>query len=346
VTALRNIGAILEKEWRHYFGSPIAYVALCMWTLLFGFFYNFAVEFFLRQSMMMSQQMEFGGGPKLSMNEYLIRPVMQNMAVVALFILPMLTMRLYAEEKRTGTIELLATSPITDWQIVLGKFLGALALYVLMIVVGLINVALLWYFASSPPEWKPVVTGALALLLVGASFISLGLFLSTLTRNQIVAGILGFGFALMFWIFSWFDQPTATRPSGAGVPRHHQPHGEPGQGCDRAEGRRVLRELHRVRAVPGAAVGREPALEGVTHEETGRFPGAARRAGHPRRASRACRAARCRGKERYYLIGGCSDRAHLVLRFRGARRVRRTAPAALRRQRVPVRAGVLANLVA
>jgi ABC-2 type transport system permease protein len=210
VTALRNIGAILEKEWRHYFGSPIAYVALTMWTLLFGFFYNFAVEFFLRQSMMMSQQMEFGGGPKLSMNEYLIRPVMQNMAVVALFILPMLTMRLFAEEKRTGTIELLATSPITDWQVVIGKFLGALALYVLMIVVGLINVALLWYFSPSPPEWKPVLTGALALLLVGASFISLGLFLSTLTRNQIVAGILGFGMALMFWIFSWFDQPTAT----------------------------------------------------------------------------------------------------------------------------------------
>lgn len=210
MTALRNIGAILEKEWRHYFGSPIAYVALCMWTLLFGFFYNFAVDFFLRQSMMMSQQMEFGGGPKLSMNEYLIRPVMQNMAVVALFILPMLTMRLYAEEKRTGTIELLATSPITDWQIVIGKFLGALALYALMIVVGLINVALLWYFSPSPPEWKPVLTGALALLLVGASFISLGLFLSTLTRNQIVAGILGFGMALTFWIFSWFDQPTAS----------------------------------------------------------------------------------------------------------------------------------------
>ncbi len=210
MSALRNIGAILEKEWRHYFGSPIAYVAICMWTLLFGFFYNFAVEFFLRQSMMMSQQMEMGGGPKLSMNEYLIRPVLQNMAVVALFVLPMLTMRLYAEEKRSGTIELLATSPITDWQIVLGKFLGALSLYVLMIAVALINVALLWRFASSPPEWKPVATGALALLLVGASFISLGLVLSTLTRNQIIAGILGFSLALVFWIFSWFDQPTAS----------------------------------------------------------------------------------------------------------------------------------------
>jgi len=209
MTSLRNIAAIVEKEWRHYFGSPIAYVAICMWALLFGFFFNFAVEFFLRQSLAMSQQMEMGGGPKLSMNEYLIRPVMQNMAVVALFILPMLTMRLFAEEKRTGTIELLATSPITDWQIVIGKFLGALSLYMVMILVGMINVAVLWRFASSPPEWKPVLTGVLALLLVGGSFISMGLFLSTLTRNQIVAGVLGFGMALVFWIFSWFDQPTA-----------------------------------------------------------------------------------------------------------------------------------------
>jgi ABC-2 type transport system permease protein len=136
--------------------------------------------------------------------------VLQNMAVVALFVLPMLTMRLYAEERRQGTIELLATSPITDWQIVIGKFLGALALYALMIVTTLLNVSLLWVFASSPPEWKPVLTGALALLLVGASFIALGLFLSTLTRNQIIAGILGFGLALVFWIFSWFDQPTAS----------------------------------------------------------------------------------------------------------------------------------------
>ena len=91
----------------------------------------------------------------------------------------------------------------------IGKFLGALGLYAVMILVGLANIALLWQFASSPPEWKPVATGALALLLVGASFIALGLFLSTLTRNQIVAGILGFSLALVFWIFSWFDQPTA-----------------------------------------------------------------------------------------------------------------------------------------
>ena len=84
--ALSNIAAIVQKEWRHYFGSPIAYVALFVWTLLFGIFFYFAFSFFLRQSMAMAQQMEFGGGPKLSLNEYLIRPVMHNMAVVALFL--------------------------------------------------------------------------------------------------------------------------------------------------------------------------------------------------------------------------------------------------------------------
>ena len=209
--SFRNIAALVGKEWRHYFGSPIAWVALFVWTILFGFFYNFAFSFYLQYSMQTAQQaMEMGGGgTKMSLAEMLIRPVLQNMAVVGLFILPMLTMRLLAEEKRQGTIELLATSPLTDWEIVLGKFLGALGLYALMIVAGLLNVGLLWFYAPTPPEWKVVACAALALFLVGASFISLGLFLSSLTKNQIIAGSLGFGLALIFWILSWFEQPTA-----------------------------------------------------------------------------------------------------------------------------------------
>ena len=127
MTAIRNVAAIIEKEWRHYFGSPIAYVLLVVWTWLFGRFFYVGFTFFLEQSMRASQQgMEFGGGMKLSLNEYLIRPVFHNMAVVALFVAPMLTMRLFAEEKRQGTIELLSTTPLTDLQIVVGKFLAAL----------------------------------------------------------------------------------------------------------------------------------------------------------------------------------------------------------------------------
>lgn len=210
MTALRNVAALVEKEWRHYFGSPIAYVGLFVWTLLFGIFFYFGFTYFLEQSMKVAQQgMEFGGGMKLSLNDYLIRPVIHNMAVVALFVAPMLTMRLFAEEKRQGTIELLATAPLTDLQIVLGKFLAAVGLYALMIVAGLVNLAVLYYYATTPPEWKPILTGGLALWLLGSCFIAAGTFVSTLTRNQIVAGILAFCLFLGIWTLGWADDPAA-----------------------------------------------------------------------------------------------------------------------------------------
>jgi ABC-2 type transport system permease protein len=210
VTALRNVAAIVQKEWHHYFGSPIAWVALFVWTLLFGIFFYFGITFFLEMSMRASQQaMQYGGPTRLSLNEMLIRPVIQNMAVVALFIAPMLTMRLFAEEKRQGTLELLATSPLSDLQVVIGKFLSASGLYLLMILAGLVNVALMWTYTENPPEWAPIVTGALGLLLLGGSFLAMGTFVSTLTRNQIVAGILSFCLFLGMWTLGWADSPTA-----------------------------------------------------------------------------------------------------------------------------------------
>ena len=107
----------------------------------------------------------------------------------------MVTMRTYSEEKRSGTIELLLTSPLTDFQIILGKFLGALALYALMLAVTLIHIALLFVYGD--PEWKPIVTAYLGLLLLGGCFISLGLFISSLTKNQIVAGMVTFAVFLL-----------------------------------------------------------------------------------------------------------------------------------------------------
>jgi ABC-2 type transport system permease protein len=151
--------------------------------------------------------MEYGGGMKLSINEYLIRPLFHNMAVVALFVAPMLTMRLFAEEKRQGTMELLATSPVSDLQVVMGKFLAAAGLYALMILAGLLNVAGVWIYASSPPEWKPVLTGALGIFLLGCCFLAMGTFVSTLTKNQIVAGILSFCLFLGMWTLGWADDP-------------------------------------------------------------------------------------------------------------------------------------------
>jgi ABC-2 type transport system permease protein len=210
VTALSNIAAILQKEWRHYFGSPIAWVALFVWTMFFGAFFYLGLTYFLEVSMRASQQaMQYGGPMRLSLNEMLIRPVIQNMAVVALFVAPMLTMRLFAEEKRQGTLELLATSPVSDMQVVVGKFLAACALYLLMILAGFVNIALMWTYAETPPEWAPVLSGALGLFLLGASFLAMGTFISTLTRNQIVAGILAFCLFLGMWILGWIGSPTA-----------------------------------------------------------------------------------------------------------------------------------------
>ena len=210
MNSLRNIGAIFHKEWRHYFGSPIAYVFLTVGVFLFGRFFIVELAGFLRYTTMMAQQMEFGGGQKLSLNEYVIRPVLINSAVVALFLTPMITMRLFAEEKRQGTLELLSTSPLSDWEVILGKFLAATSLYGLVIVAGFVDVLTLWRYATPAPEWKPVLTGGFALLLLGASFISLGTFVSTLTRNQIVAAILSFCLFLFIWTLGWGNDPSVT----------------------------------------------------------------------------------------------------------------------------------------
>ena len=123
--------------------------------------------------------------------------------VVFLFILPMVTMRTYSEEKRSGTIELLLTSPLTDFQIIMGKFLGALALYATMLAITLIHIAILFIYGS--PEWKPLVTAYLGLLLLGSCFIAMGLFVSSLTKNQVVAGVVTFGLALFLWVISWLS---------------------------------------------------------------------------------------------------------------------------------------------
>jgi ABC-2 type transport system permease protein len=133
----------------------------------------------------------------------MLRPLLQNTTVIMLFVLPLITMRTYSEEKRSGTIELLLTSPLTDLQIILGKFLGALALYALMLLVTGIHVGLLFWYGR--PEWKPILSGYLGLLLMGGAFMSIGLLISSLTRNQIVAGMTTFAALLLLWIVSWFS---------------------------------------------------------------------------------------------------------------------------------------------
>lgn len=197
---MRNIVAIARRELQSYFASPIAYVMLGLFALIFGWMFYSFLRFFAEQGLRMSQ---FGmqGPQALNVNEMMIRPLLLQAGVVVLFFLPMLTMRTFAEEKRSGTIELLLTSPLSDWEIVLGKYFGALALYVVMLAVSALN--FIWLFAFGNPEVAPILTGYLGLLLMGGSFIALGVFISNLTRNQLVAAALTFSVLLMLLLVNW-----------------------------------------------------------------------------------------------------------------------------------------------
>lgn len=194
---MTNVLAIAEKELKSYFASPIAYIVIGFFALVFGWFYYVSIAFFLQASL----QMGMPGAGQININSMAIRPLLQNVSVVALFVLPLITMRTYAEEKRSGTIELLLTSPVTDLQIIMGKFIGAMALYIAMLSVTAIHIGLLFVYGN--PEWLPIATGYLGLILLGGSFVSVGLLISSLTRNQIVAGIVTFAVLLGFWVVSW-----------------------------------------------------------------------------------------------------------------------------------------------
>ena len=196
---MRNILAIAQKELRSYFSSPIAYIIIGFFALPFGVFFYLYLGAFVRQSLQMAQ---YGGS--MNINQQVIRYVLQNASVIILFIMPMITMRTYSEEKRSGTIELLLTSPVTDVQIIIGKFLGALGLYVAMLLVTVVYIAILFVYGS--PEWRPLVASYLGLLLMGGAFLSIGLLISSTTNNQIVAGIISFVVFLMLWIVGWFAE--------------------------------------------------------------------------------------------------------------------------------------------
>jgi ABC-2 type transport system permease protein len=198
--SVRNILTIAGKELRGYFGSPIAWVLMGLFAIIFGWFFNVYLTYFMEEGM----RSQFGPPPTMNVNERLIRPLLSNASVLVLFLLPMITMRTYSEEKRSGTIELLLTSPVTDAEIILGKFFGAVGLFAALLGVTVLYVGVL--FGLGEPEWRPVLSGYLGLLLLGSCFLSLGLFISSTTKNQMVAGAATFVIALMFWIINWFSE--------------------------------------------------------------------------------------------------------------------------------------------
>jgi ABC-2 type transport system permease protein len=195
---MRNIWTIYKKELNSYFVSPIAYILLLMFALIFGFFFWNAVGVFVYYGI--ESQMRGQMFP-MNVNEQVIRPLLSNISVVGLFFIPMITMRLFAEEKRNGTIELLATSPVRDSEVIVGKWLAAVSLYAVMLLFTAVNFSFLFRYGN--PDWKPLAIGYLGLLLQAGALLAIGTFVSTLTRNQIIAGAVTFGVCLLLWVLEW-----------------------------------------------------------------------------------------------------------------------------------------------
>lgn len=195
---MRNVWVICRKELGSYFASPIAYILLTMFGVIVGFFFWNALGYFVIESMEMRMR---GQMFPMNLNEQIIRPLLSNVSVIGLFFIPLITMRLFAEEKRNGTIELLATSPVRDLEVIVGKWLAALILYGCLLLFTAVNFAFLFHYGN--PDWKPLLTGYLGLLLQAGALLAIGTFLSTLTKNQIIAGALTFGVCLLLWVLEW-----------------------------------------------------------------------------------------------------------------------------------------------
>src|SRR6516165_820386 len=205
---MSQILLICRKELKSYFASPIAYLLMAFFGLIFGFGTFTATRDFVRFSFQAQFQ---GGAPPMNINEQIIGPLLNFGSTIMLFLVPMITMRLFAEEKKTGTIELLLTSPVTDNQIILGKWLGAMLLYLCILVMSMLNVALL--FAWGRPDIKPVLVAYLGLLLQGGCLLAIGEFISTLTPNQLTAGGRPFLFCRLVWRLN--GPPPSKPPGGA-----------------------------------------------------------------------------------------------------------------------------------
>ena len=195
---MKNVWIICRKELGSYFASPVAYILLIMFGLIFGFFFWNALESFVFEGI---QSQMSGRSFPMNLNEWIIRPLLSNVSVIGLFFIPMITMRLFAEEKRTGTIELLATSPVRDIEIILGKWLASVILYACLLLFTALNFAFLFKYGN--PDWKPLLVGYLGLLLQAGALLAIGTFISTLTKNQIIAGAVTFGVCLLLWVLGW-----------------------------------------------------------------------------------------------------------------------------------------------
>jgi ABC-2 type transport system permease protein len=193
---MRNYTAIVRKELLSLFVSPIAYVVLAVFYVVSGYFFFIILGFYAEQAAMSQFNAPFPMDvPSMVMQNYL-----GVLSTILLFLLPMVTMGIFAEERKRGTIELLLTSPVTHLQLILGKFTAALVFLLVMLLPAMMNAALLILYSSPSPEVPPFMTGLLGVFLLGGTLLAVGIFVSTLTENQIVAAAATFGIFIILWV--------------------------------------------------------------------------------------------------------------------------------------------------
>jgi len=210
---MKNVFVVCKKELTSYFYSPIAYVVITIFLLVSGYFFFMLMQgYALDSQAVMSNPYDpyvtqFLAEFPLNAAERVFNPLFGNLSVIMLLMMPLLTMRLLAEEKKSGTFELLLTYPLRDTDTVLGKFLACLLVFITMLA-GTLIYPLFLASISNPSsgmggsgiDWGPLLSGYLGMLLLGAAFIAFGLLASSLTSNQIVAAVISFGSLLLFWL--------------------------------------------------------------------------------------------------------------------------------------------------
>ncbi len=208
---MRSLYSIYRKEMGHYFVSPVAYVLVGVFLLLSAFFFDRILTLIIQSSMEQEMQaMRFGGAQGVDVPGLVMRNFFGLLSSLILFLAPMLTMGVYAEERKRGTMELLMTSPITDLEIVLGKFLASLSLFAIMLLPTASYIVFMYFRSDPMPSWKLLLAGYLGVLLLGGALLSLGSFLSSLTENQLIAAVLTFGAILILWVLDFGGSGAAT----------------------------------------------------------------------------------------------------------------------------------------
>lgn len=200
---LGNLFAIYKKEVQSYFASPLAYLIAGIFWLICGIFFVMILQNLIQQvAQFDAQQAQFGGGSNpIDVASLLLQNFLGSMGVVVLMIMPLLSMGLYAEERKRGTLELLATSPITNWAVALGKLLGVMTFFLGMLLPVMFYEAIA--LSNTDPPFPPIIflLGHVGLLLMAASILSLGMFISSLTDSTLLAAVFTIILVLILWIF-------------------------------------------------------------------------------------------------------------------------------------------------